>query len=283
MVTEPTYSEQALPFSERLRQRARRLRTWLCVGVDPDLSWLPSHLPGGAAGAAEFSRAIVDATADLALCFKINFAFFEVLGPDGWAALDEVRRSIPADIPVIADAKRGDIGNTDVAYARAILEVLDFDAVTVSPYLGSDSVAPFASYPGRCVFLLCKTSNPGASELQDAQVDGEPLYLKVARQALGMQAPGEIGLVVGATQPEALRRVRALSEDAVFLMPGVGAQGATVTESLRAGGNSSGENALVSVSREILRASRGRDYASAARTAAEELARQAWIDPHGSH
>lgn len=282
MVTEKAAPVQVVPFSQRLRSRARALHSWLCVGIDPDLAWLPSHLPKNASGVTRFSCEIIDATAELAVCFKINFAFFEALGTEGWKALAEVRAAVPDGVPVIADAKRGDIGNTDVAYARAILEVLDFDAVTVSPYLGRDSIEPFATYAGKAALVLCKTSNPGASDLQDLDVDGEPLYIKVARMGLSMDVRGEIGFVVGATQPDALRRVRALSEDAVFLMPGVGAQGASAHQALQAGANRGGQNALVSVSRQILRASPGEDFAVAARQKAERLAAESWIGSDGA-
>jgi orotidine-5'-phosphate decarboxylase len=246
------------------------------VGIDPDLSWLPHHLSRSPSGVVQFCSSIAEATAEFAACFKINFAFFEVLGPDGWRALAEVRAALPPGIPVIADAKRGDIGNTDRAYARSILEVLAFDAVTVSPYLGRDSVEPFASYAGKGVFLLCKTSNPGAADLQDLGIGDEPLYLHVARRALSWDFPGEIGLVVGATQPDALSRVRALSDDVVLLMPGVGAQGATARDAVARGANARGENGLCAVSRQILQASSGRDFASAAARTASTLAHETW-------
>lgn len=219
----------------------------------------------------------MEATAEFAACFKINFAFFEVLGPEGWRALAEVRAAVPAGVPVMADAKRGDIGNTDRAYARSILQVLDFDAVTVNPYLGRDSVEPFATYPGKAAFVLCKTSNPGAAQLQDLRVDGDPLYIYVAKQVLSWDFPGDLGLVVGATQPDALSRVRTLSDDVVILMPGVGAQGATAPEAMTRGANARGENALCAVSRQILQASPGPDYAGAAARAARELARETWV------
>lgn len=276
MVTDDGASSQTSSFSDRLRSRARQIRSWLCVGLDPDIGLLPPHISPTPQGVADFCRAIVDATGPSAVCFKINFAFFEVLGPDGWRALHQVRSEIPEDIPVIADAKRGDIGNTDEAYARAILDVLDFDAVTVSPYLGQDSIEPFVNRSGKCAFVLCKTSNAGARDLQDLSFDGEPLYLRVARSMLAWETPGEIGLVIGATQPDALSRVRALSEEALFLVPGVGAQGAPAKDALHFGANSRGDNALISVSRQILTASSGSDFAQAATRTATELARRTW-------
>ena len=274
MVTDSHASGQVPQFSDRIRSRARQSGSWLCVGLDPDASWLPPHIPPTAQGVVDFCRAIVEATAASALCFKINFAFFEVLGPDGWRALHQVRSSIPDDIPVIADAKRGDIGNTDEAYAHSILEVLDFDAVTVSPYLGQDSIKPFVSRPDKCALVLCKTSNPGSGDFQELSLEGEPLYVHVARRMLAWNTPGEIGLVIGATQPDALTRVRALSDDALFLVPGVGAQGCTPEDALRFGANHRGENALIAVSRQILTASSGTDFAQAAGRTAADLARR---------
>jgi orotidine-5'-phosphate decarboxylase len=265
-----------IAFSERLRQRARERRTWLCVGLDPDLSLLPSAVARTADGVVTYCREIVATTAQFSAAFKINFAFYEALGPVGWEALRTVRDAIPAEIPVIADAKRGDIDSTARAYARAILEVLDFDAVTVSPYLGWDSVAPFTAYAGKGVLILCKTSNPGASQYQDVPVDGEPLYIRVARGALSLASQADVGLVVGATQPEALRQVRSLSEDVLLLVPGVGAQGASAGEAVALGANACGENALISISREILYASSGRDYAAAAGERAEARAAESW-------
>jgi orotidine-5'-phosphate decarboxylase len=225
----------------------------------------------------DFCRAIVDSTADAAACYKINFAFFEVLGPGGWEAIERVRRSIPDEIPVIADAKRGDIGNTSHAYADAILRVLDFDAVTVSPYMGHDSLTPFLQYPGKSILVLCRTSNPGAVDLQELDVAGSPLYLVVARKALALSGPGEVGLVVGATAPAALRAVRALSADVILLVPGVGAQGAKAADAVRAGANDQGKNALITVSREVMYASSLADFATAARDAAYERATETWL------
>lgn len=272
MVTDSRPSSQPLGFARRVRARARESGSWLCIGLDPEVEFLPSHLPRTPAGVTEFCTQIVDATAASAVCYKINFAFFEALGPDGWRVLHEVRSAIPTTIPVIGDAKRGDIGNTDEAYARGILDVLDFDAVTVSPYLGRDSIEPFAARPGKCALVLCKTSNPGAVDLQERVIDGEPLYVHVARDVLSWDTTGELGLVVGATQPHALRRVRSMSADLLLLVPGVGAQGAGAAEATRLAANAQGENALISASRQILYASNGRDFARAAASVAEEIA-----------
>jgi len=213
----------------------------------------------------------------LAVAYKPNFAFYEALGADGWKALAEVRALIPATIPVIADAKRGDIGNTSAAYAKAILDVLAFDAVTVSPYMGWDSVARFMEYADKGVFVLGRTSNPGARDFQDIRVDGEELYMRVAREVMKLDAPADVGLVLGAGYPEALRRVRSLGANLLVLVPGVGAQGdAEVPETIAAGANDEGDNAVLSVSRHIMFASADRGYASAIRAAATRLARDTW-------
>jgi orotidine-5'-phosphate decarboxylase len=183
---------------------------------------------------------------------------------------------MPPGVPVIADAKRGDIGNTSQAYARAIFDVLDFDAVTVNPYLGWDSLLPFMERRGRGVFVLCKTSNPGSSDLQDLCIDGEPLYLRVAREAMALDVPADVGLVVGATYAEAMRSVRSVAPAALFLVPGAGAQGGTIEEAMARGRDSSGEGVLLSISRDILYASSGSDFAEAAAKWARTYAGNTW-------
>jgi orotidine-5'-phosphate decarboxylase len=264
-------------FGNRLREHASSIGSWLCVGLDPALQKLPSGIARTAAGQVEFCREIVAATIPFAAAYKVNFAFFEAGGPEGWRALQAVREAIPSSIPVIADAKRGDIASTGQAYAAAILEILDFDAVTVNPYLGWDAVLPFLSLPGKAAFVLCRTSNPGARDFQDLVTDGIPLYMRVARQAVALETPGDAALVVGATYPDSLRAVRGLSQEVIMLMPGIGAQGANAAESVRSGSNSRGENALAAVSREIIFASQGSDFPEAAGRAAARLAAETWL------
>lgn len=283
MIPYITASDQEGSFSARINRRAHDVHTWLCVGLDPNAERLPGHLPLSATGVTRFCTDVIEATHDLTVAFKLNFAFFEALGSDGWRALEAVRRAIPAGVPVIADAKRGDIPHTATAYARAIFELLDFDAVTVSPYLGWDAVAPFTDYAGKCVFVLCKTSNPGAAAIQDLRVGDMPLYLRVARDGLAQETVADLGFVVGATQPAALAAVRDLSEDVLLLVPGVGAQGAEARAALELGGNQAGDNAIVPVSREILYASSGADFAAAARTATERRARELWTEHEPTH
>jgi uridine monophosphate synthetase len=241
-------------FFQKLEQRARKVGSLVCVGLDPHLQDLPEPTP---AAVLSFCLRLIEATSGHAAAYKPNAAFFELLGPGGWEALAEVIAAIPEEIPVILDAKRGDIASTADAYARSTFDRLGAGAITVSPYLGRDSVEPFLRDPARGCFLLCKTSNPGASDLQDlalGEAGGGLLYEKVARLAQAWNTRGNLGLVVGATQPESLRRVRAAAPDLWFLAPGVGAQGGDLAEALQNGLRADGLGMLVNVSRSVARA-----------------------------
>jgi uridine monophosphate synthetase len=238
-------------FFAKLDERARAIDSLLCVGLDPHPADLPEDTP---AAAFAFCRRLVEATADLALAFKPNTAFFEAYGAEGWSALQELIKSIPEDIPVVLDAKRGDIASTADAYVRAVFQTLSCSAVTLNPYLGRDSLAPFLADPEHGVFLLCKTSNPGAADLQDlALAGGEMLYERVARLACLWNEHNNLGLVVGATHPEALRRVRVIAPDVWVLAPGVGAQGGEMVAALQAGLRADGLGLLLPVSRALSR------------------------------
>lgn len=262
-------------FSSRVAQAQRENSTLLCVGLDPDPERIPAHLLESrslADAVRTFNLSIIEATAPFACAFKLNFAFFEVLGSDGWRVLRDTVQAARAYHVVIADNKRGDIGNSARFYAAAAFESLECDACTVSPYMGSDSVQPFLAYPGRAAFVLVRTSNPGAAPLQEKTIDGVPLYLDVARRAQewGEGHPGEVGFVVGATNAEPIERVRAAHPGIPLLIPGVGAQGgdaAAVRQAL-AGGTGP---ALINSSRQILYASSGSDFAAAAAGAAETI------------
>jgi len=239
-------------FFALLDSRARQTGSLVCVGLDPHPADLPEP---GAEAAKAFCLRLIKATASEALAFKPNAAFFEALGPPGWQALGEVIAAVPPGVPVILDAKRGDIASTAEAYASSVFQRLGAGAVTLSPYLGRDSLAPFLRDPARGVFLLCKTSNPGAADLQDLPLaDGQPLYLAVARLAQSWAEDGNLGLVVGATQPEALRRARLAAPDLWFLAPGVGAQGGDLALALESGLRADGLGMLISVSRSVARA-----------------------------
>jgi orotidine 5'-phosphate decarboxylase subfamily 2 len=265
-----------LTFTDALQEQSGKKRSWLCVGLDPDLAMLPEGVPRTPEGVLRFCTEIIEATAHYVVAFKMQFAFFEALGPEAFRILKLVRKAVPVEIPVIADAKRGDIDSTSKAYASAILDFLGFDAVTVHAYPGWDSLVPFTSRLGKGVIVVCKTSNAGSSDLQDLEVDGEKLYMRVAREALALDVAADVGLVVGATQLDALRDVRALSEEVIILGPGIGSQGAQITEALAAGANTRGDNLLLAASRSIAFASRSRDYVESARAAAEKAATESW-------
>ena len=236
------------PFIRMLESRASEADTLLCVGLDPHPEALSELTP---AAVREFCLGLIDACASYACAFKPNSAFFERHGAQGMAVLREVISAVPTDIPVILDAKRGDIASTADAYAHAVFDTLGAHALTASPYLGAESLAPFLQRPERGVFVLCKTSNPGADELQALLAEGEPLYLHVARKAQTWNRHNNVGLVVGATDPLALVRVRAAAPDMWFLTPGVGAQGANLDAALKAALRPDGMGMLVSASRSI--------------------------------
>ncbi len=243
----PTRQAAQGPFFERLEARAREIDSLLCVGLDAHPSSVKAP---GAEEALAFCRRVIEATADLACAFKINSAFFEAMGGEGLDALRAVVASIPAEVPVILDAKRGDIGSTSEAYARAVFDVVGADAVTLNPYLGWDALEPFFAREHHAGFVLVKTSNPGADELQRVVVSGgEPLYVHVARWVGGWPHADRLGLVVGATDPEAVKRVREAAPHAWLLCPGVGAQGGDLEATLRAGLREDGRGVLITVSR----------------------------------
>jgi orotidine 5'-phosphate decarboxylase subfamily 2 len=235
-----------MAFNLGLDQMMEATGSLVCVGLDPHPERLEE--PAG-----DFCRRIIDATWEAAVAFKPNAAFFEARGPEGMAELRSVLAHRPPGRLMLLDAKRGDIGSTAKAYARAAFETLGADAITLSPYLGGDSLEPFLADPKRGAFVLCHTSNPGAGELQHLDVGGRPLYLEVARLAAERwNAAGNLGLVVGATFPEALAEVRATAPALPLLVPGVGAQGGNLEASVRAGIDAAGRGMLVSSSRAII-------------------------------
>ena len=246
-----------MDFWEKLERSIRQRDSLLCVGLDP----LPDRIPSRYGTVADFNRAIVDATCDQACIYKPNIAFYEALGTEGLSALRETLDYLPE---YILDAKRNDIASTAAAYARAAYGVWGVDALTVTPYLGRDGVEPFLAHRDRGVFLLCKTSNPSAAEVQEWAQDGEPLYRHIARLAETWAQGRTIGLVIGATYPEAIADIRATSPRTWFLVPGVGAQGGGLEAALRAGLRPDGMGILINSSRGIL-------YADDPRAAAVSL------------
>jgi uridine monophosphate synthetase len=241
-----------ISFFQRLDERARIMNSLLCVGLDPHLNDLETP---DLEGVRSFCLRLVQGTADLAVAFKPNIAFFELFGSPGIKVLEEVIRAVPKDVPVILDAKRGDIASTAEAYAQAVFKTMGAAAVTINPYLGHDAVEPFLNDPKKGVFLLCKTSNPGSVDLQDLPLSGgRYVYEQVASLAMEWKGNDNLGLVVGATQPEALRRIRALAPELWFLAPGVGAQGGDLHKALQAGLRADGLGMLITVSRSISKA-----------------------------
>jgi orotidine-5'-phosphate decarboxylase len=281
-------------FAEKLRQAQIRNQSWLCVGLDPVRERLPEAVFGpdpADVGAAllTFGRAIVEATADLVCAYKPNLGFWLAEGPAGLRALQALIADVPDDLPVIRDAKFNDVGHTAAAYARAAFDILGADAVTTNPYLGRDGLRPFVERAERGAFILARTSNPSAPDLQDRAVEDRPLYEEVARLARRWDAeyPGTCGLVVGATYPEEMSRLRALTPGLPFLIPGVGAQGGNLEAAVTHGPStgpaaappqsppqSRGEvgcGPVINSSRGIIYASSGPDFAQAARAAAQAL------------
>lgn len=253
-------------YLERLAARSAATGTVLCLGIDPDPAALPPGFDPDLAGLERFAALLIEAAVPAAAAVKPNLAFFEAYGSAGMAALERLRAKVPADVPVIADAKRGDIGSTAARQAVALFDALDADAVTVNPYLGSTAVAPLLERPDRFAYLLCRTSNPGAGELQDLVVAADPavdapaerLHERVARLATAWGPGGTVGLVVGATAPRELASLRSIAPGLAFLVPGVGAQGGDVDTVLAHGsatvapaGGRAGGGLLVNVSRGI--------------------------------
>jgi orotidine-5'-phosphate decarboxylase len=259
-----------MKFIDKLTSASRKNKSLLCVGLDPDPERMPDRK-----GILDFNKAIVEATSDLVCAYKLNLAFYEAQGDEGLDALKRTIKHIPDNIPVIGDAKRGDIGNTARAYARAIFDNLNCDATTVNPYLGFDSIEPFLQYGDKGIFILCRTSNAGALDFQSLRCETEsgqlPLFELVALKASEWNTHGNIGLVVGATYPEELRLIRHSHPDMPLLIPGIGAQGGDLAATVRYGVDSQGEKAIINSSRQIIYASSGEDFAESARRAASEL------------
>jgi orotidine-5'-phosphate decarboxylase len=249
-------------------------RSYLCVGLDAEIAKLPPHLLQYEDPVLEFNKQIIDATRDLCVAYKPNLAFYEALGAKGWQTLEKTRAYIGQSHFTIADAKRGDIGNTSGLYAKAFFETLDFDAVTVAPYMGSDSVLPFLAYPGKWVILLALTSNKGSGDFQfTPQENGQPLYIKVIEKACAWAPPEQLMFVVGATHPNAFAAVRRAAPSNFLLVPGVGAQGGDL-ESLSRSGLNADCGMLVNASRSILYAGNGEDFAEKARQEALSIQQQ---------
>jgi orotidine-5'-phosphate decarboxylase len=260
-----------MKFVEKLLNISRKNDSLVCVGLDTDLEKMPKHLLGEEDPQFPFNQRIIDRTSDLVCAYKPNMAFYEAQGSKGWDALKKTCEYIPRDIPIIIDAKRGDIGNTARMYAKAIFERLTADALTVNAYMGKDAVLPFLEYDGKCAFVLCLTSNRGAKDFQFSAVDGKPLYEIVAEKVVSWNDGDNCGLVVGATYPEQLRRIREIAPSLPILIPGIGAQAGDIESTVRFGTDKNGELAIINSSRAILYASAEEDFAEVARNEALRL------------
>ena len=268
-------------YLERLGARIAAVGTTLCLGVDPDPEALPEGFTRDVRGVERFAQLILEAALPRAAAVKFNLAFYEAFGATGVAALERLRKRVPADVPFIADAKRADIGNTATRQSVAIFDALGADAVTLNPYLGRDALEPFLARGDRFAYVLCRTSNAGAAEFQGLETDGQPLYLAVARHVAEWAKDGApVGLVVGATAPAEIAQVRAAAQELPFLVPGLGAQGGDTDAVLAAGPATSGSAAkvrggalLVNVSRGVASAAgEGPDPVAAMSSAAERWA-----------
>ena len=264
----------------KLIQQIKTKGTYLCVGLDTDPAKLPMHLQGTRHGMLEFNKAIIDATKDYCVSYKINTAFYEALGAEGWEIMAETVGYIPPTHFKIADAKRGDIGNTSAQYAKAFFETLAFDAITVAPYMGEDSVRPFLEYEDKWAIVLGLTSNKGAHDFELAQVNGKPLFELVLEKVSSWGTTGNLMFVTGATQAGAFTRIREIVPEHFLLVPGVGFQGGSLAD-VSAHGLNDDAGLLVNASRAIIYAGSGEDFAKEAAAIAQQY--QAEMSPYLHH
>jgi orotidine-5'-phosphate decarboxylase len=263
-------------FKEKLTASWEKSGSLLCVGLDPDLAKLPASMVGGNEPLFEFNKAIIDATADLACVFKPNSAMYEAYGASGIGQLQKtcnyLRKNYP-EIPILLDFKRADIGNTNTYYAQFAFDYLGVDAITINPYMGKEANEAFLAYQDKGIVVLCRTSNPGAGELQDLEIDGKRLYRIVAEHVMNeWNKNNNCSLVIGSPYPEELAEIRQmLGDEVIFLIPGAGTQGGEIEKTVKAGINSKGAGVIINSSREILFASNGEDFAEAARKKATLL------------
>lgn len=254
-----------------LIQQIKTKKSFLCVGLDPDLNKIPPHLLQSDDPVFEFNKALIDATKDYCVAYKPNIAFYECLGPKGWESLEKTLNYIPKDIFTIADAKRGDIGNTSTYYAKTFFEYLAFDSITIAPYMGEDSVSPFLVFEGKWAIVLGLTSNKGALDFQLLSDDsGQAFFKSVIRKCQNWGTPENLMFVVGATRSEDIAAVRSIAPDSFFLVPGVGAQGGSLEDVVTYGWNADC-GLLVNSSRGIIYASSGTDFAECARAEAQQM------------
>jgi orotidine-5'-phosphate decarboxylase len=254
---------------KQLVEQIRLKRSYLCVGLDTDINKIPPHLQSQPAAIFEFNKQIIDATKDLCVAYKINTAFYEALGVKGWEAMERTVNYIPKEHFTIADAKRGDIGNTSSQYAKAFFETMDFDAITVAPYMGEDSVKPFLEFENKWAIVLGLTSNPGSKDFEQQKIGEEYLYETVLRKVSKWGDPGKLMFVIGATKASDLEDIRKIIPDHFLLVPGVGFQGGSLEEVSKYGLNKDC-GLLVNASRAIIYASEKEDFAQEARAIAQQ-------------
>ena len=255
---------------QQLFEQIKKKQSFLCIGLDTDIEKIPKHLLKYPDPVFEFNKQIIDATQDLCVAYKPNVAFYEALGTGGWESLQKTEAWFPEEIFSIADAKRGDIGNTSERYARAFFEQMNFDSITVAPYMGKDSVVPFLNYKDHWVILLAHTSNEGAQDFQLFESGERKLYEEVILKSQQWASANQLMYVVGATRADKIHSIRKLAPDYFFLVPGIGAQGGDLKEVAKHGMNANC-GLLVNSSRAILYASSGEDFAEAARKEAEKV------------
>jgi len=262
-----------MKFNEKLSKIVDKNDSLLCVGLDIDKEKIPKHLFKSSKNPyLDFNKEIIDATKDIVCAYKLNMAFYEVFGKDGFELLEKTVEYIPKDAIIILDGKRNDIGNTAKKYAESLFEKFNADAVTVNPYLGKDGVVPFLEYKDKCTFVLCRTSNPSAVDFQDVKVSKTPLYQLVAEKINEWNVYGTCGAVVGATYPDELKTIRKiLGESIPILVPGIGAQGGDLEKSVEYGTNKDGEMAIIVSSRGIIYAGKDENFAEKARDEAISL------------
>lgn len=258
---------------QELVSNIKKKKSFLCVGLDTDIQKIPKHLLSNENPILAFNKAIIDATKEYAVSYKLNIAFYECLGAKGWEILEETLNYIPEDIFTISDAKRGDIGNTSKMYAKAFFENMNFNSVTVAPYMGQDSVSPFWTYDNKWVILLALTSNKGGDDFQQIEDANGPLYKQVMEKSATWGSKNNLMYVVGATRPEMFKEIRAIAPDHFLLVPGVGAQGGTLEDVCQYGLNED-IGLLINSSRGIIYAGDGPDFAQKAAHEAKKLQEQ---------
>jgi orotidine-5'-phosphate decarboxylase len=260
-----------MSFTKKLREIQIKQNSLLCIGLDVDAEKIPEHVRTLENPVLEFNRQIIEATHDLVCAYKPNLAFYEAMGERGLNALRETLKLIPKSVLTIGDGKRGDIGNTAERYAKSLFDDFGFDAVTVNPYMGYDSVEPFLKNPEKGIFILALTSNAGSKDFQRLKIGTKPLYEKVVQAAKKWNTKKNIGLVAGATHPKELQYIRKMVPDMPILIPGIGKQGGDLKSAVRFGCDKNGQLAIINASRSIIYASSGKDFAEAARAEAKRM------------